>query len=45
MQEPFMTQPVLFITSADLDHAGLRGLDGAEEVLDWSALEELIAGI
>ena len=35
MQKPFSTQPELFITSADLEHASLQGLDGAEAVLDW----------
>ncbi|PHQ98674.1 MAG: hypothetical protein COB39_08260 [Marinosulfonomonas sp.] len=35
MQKPFTTQPGLFVTSADLEHPGLQGLDGAEAVLDW----------
>lgn len=45
MQKPFSTQPALFITNADLEHPGLRGLDGAEAVLDWPALERIMAGI
>lgn len=45
MQKPFTTQPELFVTSADLEHASLRGLDGAETVLDWDKLENLMAGI
>jgi IS5 family transposase len=45
MQNPFTTQPELFVTSADLEHASLSGLDGAEAVLDWSKLEHLMAGI
>ena len=45
MQNPFTTQPELFVTSADLEHPNLSGLDGAEAVLDWSKLEHLMAGI
>ena len=45
MQKPFTTQPELFVTSADLEHPSLQGLDGAEAVLDWSKLEILMAGI
>jgi len=45
MQKPFTTQPELFVTSADLKHPSLQGLDGAEAVLDWSKLEILMAGI
>ena len=45
MQKPFTTQPALFITASDLEHASLNGLDGAEAVLDWSALEDLMAVI
>jgi len=45
MQNPFSTQPELFITSADLEHPSLQGLDGAEAVLDWAILERLMAGI
>jgi len=45
MQKPFATQPELFVTSADLEHPSLSGLDGAETVLDWSKLEYLMAGI
>jgi hypothetical protein len=33
MQNSFSTQPALFITNADLEHASLRGLDDAEAVL------------
>jgi IS5 family transposase len=45
MQNPFSTQPELFITSGDLGHASLQGLDGAEAVLDWQKLEQIMAGI
>jgi IS5 family transposase len=45
MQNSFSTQPALFITNADLEHASLRGLDDAEAVLDWAKLEHLMAGI
>lgn len=45
MQNPFSTQPELFVTSNDLEHASLRGLDGAEAVLDWLELERLMAVI
>jgi len=40
-----MTQPALFVTSADLEHPSLRDLDGADAVLDWPALERIMAGI
>ena len=36
MQRPFTTQPEFFVTSADLEHPSLHGLDGAEAVLDWT---------
>ena len=45
MQEPLVSQPVLFVTSTDLEHPNLQGLDGAEAVLDWPALEQIMAGI
>jgi IS5 family transposase len=45
MQRPFTTQPEFFVTSADLEHPSLHGLDGAEAVLDWNKLEDLMAGI
>ena len=45
MQKPFSTQPSLFVTSADLEHPSLQGLDGAEAVLDWPALERVMARI
>lgn len=45
MQKPFSTQPELFVTSADLEHPRLQGLDGAEAVLDWAKLEHLLIGI
>lgn len=45
MQKPFSTQPELFVTCADLEHASLQGLDGAEAVLDWTKLEHLMIGI
>ena len=34
MQKPFSTQPELFIIRANLEHASLQGLDGAEAILD-----------
>ena len=45
MQKLFTTQPALFVTSADLEHTSLQGLDGAEAVLDWPALERIMSGI
>jgi len=45
MQKPFVSQPALFVTSADLEHPSLQGLDGAEAVLDWTALERIMAGV
>lgn len=45
MQKPFSTQPELFVTGADLEHPSLQGLDGAETVLDWSKLEQIMSGI
>lgn len=45
MQKPFSTQPDLFVTSADLEHPSLQGLDGAEAVLDWGKIEHLLTGI
>ena len=45
MQNPFSTQPELFITSADLEHASLQGLDGAEAILDWVTLEQIMGKI
>ena len=45
MQKPFVSQPALFVTSADLEHPSLQGLDGAEAVLDWTALERIMSGI
>lgn len=45
MQKPFSNQPELFITSTDLKHPSLQGLDGAEAVLDWAELERLMAVI
>ncbi len=45
MQKPFVSQPALFVTSADLEHPSLQWLDGAEAVLDWPALERIMAGI
>ena len=45
MQKLFSTQPELFITSANLEHASLQGLDGAEAILDWVKLERIMAEI
>ncbi len=43
--QAIFTQPELFITSADLEHPSLQGLDGAESVLDWQKLEQVMVGI
>jgi IS5 family transposase len=45
MRKTFETQPELFVTGAELDHPALHGLDGAEAVLDWGQLEQLMDGI
>ena len=45
MRKPFSTQPELFITSVDLEHASLQGLDGAEAILDWVKLEQIMGKI
>ena len=45
MQKPFSTQPELFITSVDLEHASLQGLDGAAAILDWVKLEQIMGEI
>ena len=45
MQKPFSTQPELFVTSADLEHPSLQGLNGTEAVLDWAKLEHIMSGI
>jgi IS5 family transposase len=45
MQKPFSTQPELFVTSTDLEHPSLQGLDGAEAVLEWAKLEHIMSGI
>ncbi|PCI51105.1 MAG: IS5/IS1182 family transposase [Alphaproteobacteria bacterium] len=45
MRKTFKTQPELFVARAELDHPSLHGLDGAEAVLDWDKLEQLMAGI
>jgi IS5 family transposase len=45
MQKPFSTQPELFITSANLEHASLQMLEGAEVILDWVKLEQIMAEI
>ena len=45
MQTPFSTQPKLFITSADLEHASLEGLDSAEAILDWEKLWQIMGKI
>jgi IS5 family transposase len=45
MQKSFFTQPELFVTSADLEHPGLQGLDEAEAVLDGAKLERLMSGL
>tara|TARA_B100000780_G_scaffold264337_1_gene218903 strand:+ start:898 stop:1260 length:363 start_codon:yes stop_codon:yes gene_type:complete len=38
-------QPELFVTSVDLEHPSLQGLDRAEALLDWAKLEHLLFGI
>ena len=38
------TQPEFFVTSADLEHPSLHGLDGAEAMLYWNKLEDLMGG-
>jgi IS5 family transposase len=45
MQKLFSTQPELFVTSADLEHPGLQGLDEAEAALDWAKLERLMGTV
>jgi hypothetical protein len=44
MQKSFSNQPELFVTSVDLEHPDLQGLDGTEAVLDWAKLERLMNG-
>lgn len=45
MQKRFASAPELFVMSSEMEHKALKGLDGAEEVLDWGALEEIMSGI
>ena len=45
MQKRFETQTPLFTTASTFEHSALRGLDGAEAVLDWSMLEQLMGQI
>ena len=45
MNNSFKTQQELFITSTELNHPALHGLDGAEAVLDWDRIEHLMEGI
>ena len=45
MYKPFSIHSELLINSADLEYSSLRGLDGAELVLDWRKLEQITAGI
>lgn len=45
MQKPFSTQPVLFVSAAELDHPALGALDDAEALLDWSEIERLLLPI
>ncbi len=45
MKKTFQTQPELFVSSAELEHPALHGLDGAEAVLDWDQLELLMEAI
>jgi IS5 family transposase len=45
LQKPFTTQPEPFVTSADLEHPSLHGLDWAEAVFYWNKLEDLMGRI
>ena len=45
MQKSFSTQPALFISNEIYNHRALRGLDGAEAVLDWLELERPLSVI
>ena len=45
MQKLFSTQPKLFITSADLEHVSLQGLDSVEAILDWVKLKQIMAKV
>jgi IS5 family transposase len=45
MQKEFTTQPPLFVSTANLDHPILHGLDASEAMIDWSDLERLMASI
>ena len=45
MQKRFETQISLLMGEETLSHAALKGLDGAEAVLDWHQLERVMSGI
>jgi len=45
MQNPFVSQPVLFVTMRDLEHPALHALDDTEAVLDWSKMEPILSSI
>jgi IS5 family transposase len=45
MQKRFETQGCLLVGAETLSHAALKGLDGAEAVLDWHQLERVMRGI
>ena len=45
MQNPFITQPDLFVSTNDLDHPALHALDDTEAVLDWSKIELMLSSI
>lgn len=45
MQQRFTTQGCLLVGSQTYNHGALKGLDGAEAVLDWTALEGMMSGI
>jgi transposase, IS5 family len=45
MQKRFETQGCLLVGAETLSHAALKGLDGAEAVLDWHDLERVMSGI
>ena len=40
MQNPFVSQPGLFVTTSDLEQLAPHALDATEAVLGWSKLEQ-----
>jgi len=45
MQNPFVSQPGLFVTTSDLEQLAPHALDATEEVLGWSKLEPILSSI